>query len=345
MTKIEQPSTGAGTGGDDGGGGGSGRGPRHATRWWIAGLVAVVAVVALVAALVGVTVTSSTHPTTTTPAGGAVAASLTTAISTEQQAKATYDNVIDHLGAIRPFAAMSRAEAAHIVTLQRLAQRYGLALPAGSTSGRSSPSTPLAACQLGVSTEQHIVAMYTQLLTQVRGYGDLTRAFTNLQSAARDNHLPAFRACLSAAPPPVSVPGSAVTPGTSTASGTVSTSLATAFTAEQQARATYDNVIARFGAIRPFATVTAAETAHVDALQGLAQRYNVTLPTGPFTGQPSPATISDACDLGVTTEHHLVSMYAQLLTQVQGYADLTQAFTNFQAASRDSHLPAFEHCA
>ncbi len=68
-------------------------------------------------------------------------------------------------------------------------------------------------------------------------------------------------------------------------------------------------MIARFGPVRPFTTVRNAEADHIDTLQGLAQRYGVTLPTGSFNGAPSPATLMEACQLGVTTEQQIVSTY------------------------------------
>lgn len=132
---------------------------------------------------------------------------------------------------------------------------------------------------------------------------------------------------------------------TAPVSGAVATALGTAMTTEGQAKATYDNVIAQFGAVAPFSTVSSAEAQHMDTLQALAQRYGVTLPTGPFTGQPAPTTFTAACQLGVTTEQQVVSTYGQLLTQVSEHRDVTQAFSNLQAAAHDNHLPAFEHCA
>ena len=197
MTKVEQSSS-SGTGGATGGPGpvGGGTGPRHpGAGWWIIGLVAVVAVVALVAAVVGVVVTSGTNKSETQGPAGVVATSLTTAITAEQQAKATYDNVIARFGPVRPFTTVRSAEVDHIDTLQGLAQRYGVTLPAGPFNGAPSPATLTEACQLGVTTEQQIVSTYSQLITQVAGYADLTQAFSNLQAASRDNHLPAFQRC------------------------------------------------------------------------------------------------------------------------------------------------------
>lgn len=140
---------------------------------------------------------------------------------------------------------------------------------------------------------------------------------------------------------------STTAPGIATApaSAAVTTALATALTTEEQAKATYDNVVSQFGAVAPFSTVSSAEAQHIDTVRTLAQRYSVTLPTGPVAGQPAPTTLTAACQLGVATEQQVISTYDQLLPQVSGYADLTQAFSNLQAAARDSHLPAFQRCA
>lgn len=139
-------------------------------------------------------------------------------------------------------------------------------------------------------------------------------------------------------------PGSSTTaaPGTSAA---VTAALTTALTAEGQAKATYDNVIAKLGQVGPFPNVAAAEARHITTLQQLAQAHGVTAPSGPFTGQAAPATLTEACQMGEHAEDAMVSMYDQLLPQVSGAGDVAQAFTNIRAAEHDSHLPAFEHCA
>jgi hypothetical protein len=142
--------------------------------------------------------TSSTTSATTsavTPTVATVAVALSTASAVEEQAKASYDAVVAQFGDVRPFSAISDAEGQHIVTLSKLAVRYGVSLPSEQYSGETSPATLAEACQMGVRTEQNIVAMYTQLLSEVSSYADLTQAFSNLQSAARDDHLPAFERC------------------------------------------------------------------------------------------------------------------------------------------------------
>ena len=143
----------------------------------------------------GSTTTSSPGPTSTGPVSSSASSALTTALTKEHDAKATYDNVVAHLGDIGPFASVSSAESQHISTLEALAANHSVSLPSGPFTGQSAPDTKTAACQLGVSTEQAVVSMYDQLLPQVSGYPDLSTAFTNLRAAAQDNHLPAFEHC------------------------------------------------------------------------------------------------------------------------------------------------------
>jgi hypothetical protein len=46
-----------------------------------------------------------------------------------------------------------------------------------------------------VAWEEATVALYDELLPQVAAYSDVVYVFTNLRSASRDNHLPAFERC------------------------------------------------------------------------------------------------------------------------------------------------------
>lgn len=329
--------------------GASGEVPRGREPWyrrwstWAIGALAGVVVAGAIAG--GLVATSGTDRTgTASPTGStapaatsAVSVALSTASTTEQGANAIYHAVMERFGDVQPFSSVSDAEDQHIATLAQLATRYGVALPSGPFTGASAPATLADACQVGVNTEQNIVAMYTQLLSDVSGHADLTRAFSNLQAAARDSHLPAFQRCVS---------GTTTTPSTtSTATSAVSAALSTASTAEQEALATYHAVVETFGDVRPFTSATDAEDQHVSTLASLAARYAVTLPTGPFTGQAPPATLTAACQVGVGIEQTMVAMYAQLLPQVSAYSDLTQELTSLQASARDNLLPAFQRCA
>ncbi len=133
---------------------------------------------------------------------------------------------------------------------------------------------------------------------------------------------------------PTTVPGSAV-----------ASALTTALDAEHQAKATYDNVVAALGDRGPFANVSTGESKHITTLESLAQKYSVPLPAGPFTGQPSPATLTAACQLGASIEAGIIATYDRLLPQVASSPSLVQAFGNLRSTSQTEHLPAFQHCA
>jgi len=146
----------------------------------------------------GPTATAGTTPTTGTPTsvpGSTVASALTTALDTEHQAKATYDNVVAALGDQGPFANVSAGEAKHIATLEYLAQKYSVPLSPGPFTGQTSPTTLTAACRLGVAVEEGVIATYDRLLPQVASEPSLVQAFGNLRSTSQTDHLPAFQHC------------------------------------------------------------------------------------------------------------------------------------------------------
>lgn len=146
----------------------------------------------------GPTATAGTTPATGTPTsvpGSTVASALTTALDTEHQAKATYDNVVTALGDQGPFANVSAGEAKHISTLEYLAQKYSVPLPPGPFTGQTSPTTLTAACRLGVAVEEGVIATYDRLLPQVASEPSLVQAFGNLRSTSQTDHLPAFQHC------------------------------------------------------------------------------------------------------------------------------------------------------
>ncbi len=57
---------------------------------------------------------------------------------------------------------------------------------------------------------------------------------------------------------------------------------------EYRAWATYDQVIADFGAVQPFVNIREAEARHIDALHGLYRCYGLTIPDNPYPAR-SPA--------------------------------------------------------
>jgi hypothetical protein len=139
---------------------------------------------------------SAGSTTSSRPAGAAdLAAILRRAVTEERHAEATYANVLDALGDVKPFTNIVDSERNHVAALERVAQAHGVDVSDATSSGEVSPSTKTAACRLGVDAEIADVALYDELLPQVSGYPDVVRVFTNLRAASQDSHLPAFQRC------------------------------------------------------------------------------------------------------------------------------------------------------
>ena len=72
---------------------------------------------------------------------------------------------------------------------------------------------------------------------------------------------------------------------------------------EYQARATYAQVIADFGNVRPFSNIVEAEDRHARALIGLFERYGVPVPPDTWPGgTPRYGSLREACEAGVAAE-------------------------------------------
>lgn len=136
-------------------------------------------------------------------------------------------------------------------------------------------------------------------------------------------------------------PGGSASP---TAPEALSSALTSVYTSETGTLATYRRVVATLGSVGPFPNVISSEEQHVAAITALLNNHAVAVPPA-AAGQPSPATFSAACALGVTSEQQIISLYTVQLPTVTAYPDVTTVFQNLLAASRDNHLPAFQHCA
>jgi len=120
---------------------------------------------------------------------------LLMALDDEYKAWSVYEQVIDDLGAVRPFTSIQRAEERHISALITLFDRYGLDVPANEWLGQvPSYDTLGEACQAGVDAEVDNAALYDQLFDMVDN-PDIIRVFTALQKASEAQHLPVFERC------------------------------------------------------------------------------------------------------------------------------------------------------
>ena len=114
---------------------------------------------------------------------------------------------------------------------------------------------------------------------------------------------------------------------------------------EYLAWATYDQVIADFGEVRPFNNIREAEARHIEALCALFARYGLPVPENPWPGKVARyASLQAACEAGVAAEIDNGALYERLLASTQR-PDILRVFRNLQEASQERHLRAFQRCA
>jgi hypothetical protein len=113
---------------------------------------------------------------------------------------------------------------------------------------------------------------------------------------------------------------------------------------EHRAWATYAQVLADFGEVRPFANIVESEARHIRALEALCVRYGVPVPENPWPGKVSRfASVHEACAAAVAAEVANAELYARLLAASR-HDDLSAVFRNLQQASQERHLMAFRRC-
>lgn len=114
---------------------------------------------------------------------------------------------------------------------------------------------------------------------------------------------------------------------------------------EYLAQARYDAIIGKFGSIRPFTNIKAAEQQHINALVSLFQKYDKQLPEDKAKQYVSaPDTLKDAFNAGVQGEIDNIAMYDKLKTIPSLPEDVKLVFTQLGNASKN-HLRAFQRGA
>lgn len=120
---------------------------------------------------------------------------LLTALDDEYKAWSIYEQVIDDLGAVRPFTSIQRAEERHIAALVRLLQQFGVEVPVNEWEGNvPSFDSVSAACAASAQAEIDNAALYDELFKMVDN-PRIVRVFEALQRASERKHLPAFEQC------------------------------------------------------------------------------------------------------------------------------------------------------
>lgn len=121
--------------------------------------------------------------------------------------------------------------------------------------------------------------------------------------------------------------------------------LDTALADERQSLLTYRAVMARFGEVRPFSNIAAAEERHIAALTTIYRRYGASVPGEWPPTPPPPRSLREACHQAVDAEIANASLYeTALLPAVTSYPDITAVMVRLRDASQFRHLPAFQRC-
>ena len=114
---------------------------------------------------------------------------------------------------------------------------------------------------------------------------------------------------------------------------------------EYRSWATYDQVIADLGEVRPFTNIREAEARHIEALCTLFARYGLNIPENPWPGKVERfPSVQSACEAAVADEIANGELYERLVGTTQR-PDILTVLRNLQEASQQRHLPAFQRCA
>lgn len=105
--------------------------------------------------------------------------------------------VIETFGNVQPFSNIIQAEVTHINALEPLLIKYNVPAPINDCYDKIElPNTLLECCELGVATEIKNIQMYDNLVSYMDQYPDVKDLLFQLQAASYNNHLPAYRKCV-----------------------------------------------------------------------------------------------------------------------------------------------------
>lgn len=122
---------------------------------------------------------------------------LKMALDDEYKAKATYLQVMEDFGSIRPFSNIANSEQRHIEALLPFFDKYGVKAPVNPYLGNiPSYQSVEEACDVGVQAEIENVELYDRIFAMTDD-PELIAVFENLQWASQEKHLRAFKRCAS----------------------------------------------------------------------------------------------------------------------------------------------------
>lgn len=142
----------------------------------------------------------------------------------------------------------------------------------------------------------------------------------------------------------IAVLAAPTSPANAPANAAAKAALLAALDDEYRAESTYQADLTKFGDVRPFSNIILAEQRHQQMVKDELSRRGWTFGSNPYTGKiAAPATLLDACQIGVQAEIDNIALYDRLLPTIDDSA-IRDVLSRLQWASRENHLPAFERC-
>jgi len=112
---------------------------------------------------------------------------------------------------------------------------------------------------------------------------------------------------------------------------------------EYLARAEYELIMEKYGTIRPFSNIMAAEERHIQWVTELFQKYGFQMPEDTSADHVVlPPDIKSALETGVQAEIDNIAMYAAFLERTDLPDDVRDVFEELKRGS-ENHLRAFRN--
>ena len=125
---------------------------------------------------------------------------------------------------------------------------------------------------------------------------------------------------------------------------TTTEGLQAAWTDEKHAIDTYQAVVVKFGAVKPFYNILAAEKKHLSSVENIADRLAISLNKVNGFYPPEFSSVKMACEVGIQAELDNIALYDKMLLE-ETNGIVLNLYRNLRDASLNNHLPAFRRCA
>jgi hypothetical protein len=110
---------------------------------------------------------------------------------------------------------------------------------------------------------------------------------------------------------------------------------------ENFAKTEYEKIMKTFDINRPFSNIKRAEETHMELLQPLIKKYNVSYEKLEEKDLVVPKTLKETFEIGVQAEIDNIAMYERFLKEEKLPSDVREVFIYLRDGSKN-HLRAFE---